>query len=98
VKALLLITLLAASSVKSKPAVKKVTLDVKNADVREVLLSLKEQCGVKNMVIDPDVPSSAATFIFRDVPCDSAFRIVFRTFRLTSQPPVNSVVHVERQR
>ena len=93
-KALVLITLLAASSVKSK----SVTLDVKNADVRAVLLSLKEQCGVKNMVIDPDIPSSAATFIFRDVPCDSAFRIVFLTFRLTSQPPVNSVVHVERQR
>ena len=93
-KALVLITLLATSSVKSK----SVTLDVKNADVRAVLLSLKEQCGVKNMVIDPDIPSSAATFIFRDVPCDSAFRIVFLTFRLTSQPPVNSVVHVERQR
>ena len=75
-----------------------VTLDVKNADVREVLASLKTQCGVKNMIIDPDVPASAATFYFRDVPCESAFRIVLRTFGLTSQPPVNSVVQVEPER
>ena len=106
-KTLILIAVLAlASGAVAAPATdgarsgrrSTVTLDVKNADVREVLASLKTQCGVKNLIIDPDVPASAATFYFRDVPCESAFRIVLRTFGLTSQPPVNSVLQVERER
>ena len=60
-----------------------VTLDVKDADVRDVLQSLKTQCGVKNMIIDKDV-AGKATFYLRDVPCETAFRVVLRTFRLAA--------------
>ena len=37
-------------------------LDVKDADVRDVLQSLKQQCGIKNMIIDKEVPAATATF------------------------------------
>ncbi len=91
-KTLLLAMLLAASTVSAKP--NTVTLDVKDADVRDVLQSLKTQCGIRNMIVDKEVGGVAATFKFRDVPCETAFRVVFRTFGLASQPPVNSVIRV----
>jgi len=81
VRSLILILLLAASTVSAKP--KTVTIDVKDADVREVLQSLKTQCGVKNMIIDKDV-AGKATFYLRDVPCATAFRVVLRTFNLSA--------------
>ena len=93
---LLVLLLLAASAVEAKP--RTVTLDVKDADVRDVLKSLKEQCGIKNMIIDKEVAGQGATFLFRDVPCETAFKVVFRTFGLTSQPELNSVLHVEKDR
>ena len=65
------------------PHSKTVTLDVKDADLREVLQSLKTQCGIKNMIIDRDV-EGRATFYFHDVPCETAFRVVFRTFNLSA--------------
>jgi type II secretory pathway component HofQ len=92
VKTLLLALLLAASTVSAKP--KTVTLDVKDADVRDVLQSLKTQCGIRNMIVDKEVGGVAATFKFRDLPCETAFRVVFHTFGLASQPPVNSVIRV----
>ena len=61
------------------------TLVVKDAGPREVLQSMKKQCGIKNLIIDPDVPATAASFYFRDVPCETAFRVVLRTYGLTSQ-------------
>ena len=66
-------------------AERKVTLDVKDADVRDVLQTMKQQCGIRNMVIDPEVKGRGARLIFRDVPCSTAFRIVLRQFRLTGQ-------------
>jgi hypothetical protein len=74
-----------------------VTLDVKDADVHDVLHALKEQCGVKNMIIDRDV-AGAATFYLHDVPCETAFRVVFRTFNLASEPELNSVLRVSAGR
>jgi type II secretory pathway component HofQ len=81
VRSIALILLLAASTVSAKP--KTVTLDVKDADVRDVLQSLKTQCGVKNMIIDKDM-AGKATFYLRDVPCETAFRVVLRTFNLAA--------------
>ena len=89
---LLLAILLAASTVSAKP--RTVTLDVKNADVRDVLQSLKNQCAIKNMIIDKEVPAATATFYFREVPCQTAFRAVFRTFNLASDPQPSSVLRV----
>ena len=81
----LVLTLSAAAAA----AEKTVDLDVKNAEVRDILRSLKEQCGVKNMVIDPDVKGEGARIIFRDVPCSTAFRVVLRQFGLAGQFDTN---------
>jgi type II secretory pathway component HofQ len=91
VKALVLILALATSGAAGsqptdvsgavRPRRSTVTLDVKDADVRDVLLSLKTQCGIKNMIIDREV-GGTATFYFREVPCPTAFRIVLRTYGL----------------
>jgi hypothetical protein len=68
---------------KAKP--RTVTLDVKDAEARDVLQSMKKQCAIRNMIIDPDVHPTGASFYFREVPCDLAFRIVLRTYGLTTQ-------------
>jgi len=84
VRSLALILLLAlASSAGAKP--RTVTLDVKDAEARDVLKSMQRQCGIRNMVVDPDVPRTTATFYFRQVPCETAFRTVLRTYGLTTQ-------------
>jgi hypothetical protein len=84
---LLALSLAAAATAapKPKPKPRTVTLDVKDAEAREVLQSLKKQCAIKNMIIDPDVDRAGASFYFRDVPCDTALRIVLRTYGLTTQ-------------
>ena len=86
----LILTLALAASVtaaapKAKPRPRTVTLDVKDAEAREVLQSMKKQCGIRNLIIDPDVPRDGASFYFREVPCETAFRIVLRTYGLTTQ-------------
>jgi type II secretory pathway component GspD/PulD (secretin) len=73
----------ATAAPKAKP--RTVTLDVKDAEAREVLQSMRKQCGIKNMVIDPDVQRDGASFYFREVPCETAFRVVLRTYGLTAQ-------------
>ena len=82
---LLTLALLGGAAATSAAEAPTVTLDVKEADVRDILASMKEQCRIKNMVIDPDVKGSGATLKFREVPCDTAFRIVFRQFGLTGK-------------
>ncbi|MGZ5441666.1 MAG: hypothetical protein ACXW5U_26080 [Thermoanaerobaculia bacterium] len=62
-----------------------VTLDVKDAEPRVVLKAMQKQCGIRNLIIDPDVPKTAATFYFREVPCETAFRVVLRTYGLAAQ-------------
>jgi len=67
-----------------------VTLDVKDVEPRVVLKEMQKQCGIKNLILDPDVDKSktGATFYFREVPCETAFRVVLRTYGLTTQVQV----------
>ena len=69
-------------------APKTVTLDVKDAEPRVVIKEMQKQCGIRNVMIDPDVPNTGATFYFRQVPCETAFRVVLRTYGLTTQVQV----------
>lgn len=78
-------TPLAGAPAEDAPASRTVTLDVKDADVRDILKSMQKQCGIKNLVIDPDVKGSTPRLIFKDVPCQTAFRVVFRQFGLAGQ-------------
>ena len=68
---------------------KRVNLNVKDADVRDVLKELQTQCGIKNLVIDPDVKGKTACLILKKVPCSTAFKVVFRQFDLTGQVDAN---------
>ncbi len=88
---LLILALLAA------PPKKTVTLDVKDAEARPVLKALQKQCGVKNLIIDPDVSGGSATFYFNEVPCETAFRTVLRTYGLTAQIDLPRMVNVEER-
>lgn len=81
----LLLALAATAHAAPKAKPRTVTLDVKDAEAREVLQSMRRQCGIRNMIIDPDVPNTAASFYFREVPCETAFRVVLRTYGLTTQ-------------
>lgn len=68
----------AAPARKSAPAQPTVTLDVKDADIRVILKSMQKQCGIKNLLLDPDVQGTG-TFLFRALPCRTAFDVVFRS-------------------
>ena len=70
-----------------------VTLDVKDAEVRVILKSMQKQCGIRNLMIDPNVQGTG-TFLFHDVPCRTAFGIVLRSLGLASAEYDNSVVTV----
>lgn len=70
-----------------------VTIDVKDGDAREILQSVQSQCGIRNMIIDPDVQGQG-TFLFDRVPCGVAIRTVLRTLGLAGDVMPNSVVHV----
>jgi type II secretory pathway component GspD/PulD (secretin) len=72
-----------------------VTLDVKDEDVRVILKSMQNQCAIKNLIIDPDV-SGKGTFYFTDVPCRTAFDVVFRTMGLAAEVS-DDVVAVEKK-
>jgi hypothetical protein len=70
-----------------------VKIDVKDEDVHKILATMQKQCGVKNLIIDPDV-QVRGTFVFHDVPCSMAFKVVFRTLGLSSVDYGNSVITV----
>ncbi len=91
---LIALTPLVAGAVEKEPAA---TLDVKDEDIRVVFQSLKEQCGVRNLLVDKDV-SGKATFYLHDVPCTAAFDIVARTMSLAYEVEPNSVVSVRPRR
>jgi hypothetical protein len=76
------------------PGEQMVNLDVKDAAIDEILKSMQRQCGVKNLMIDPDVQGSG-TFMFTDVPCRQAFDVVLRTMGLSAETYSNNIVHVE---
>lgn len=88
---LLALLLLAASD-----APPSVTLDVKDEDVRVILKSMQQQCGIKNLLIDKEVQGKG-TILFREVPCGTAFRVVFAQFSLTGEVDQN-IVTVEPRR
>ena len=73
-----------------------VTLDVKDAEVRDILKSMQRQCGIKNLAIDPDVQGKG-TFFLKDIPCPTAFDLVLRTLRLRSVVYSNSLTAVEQR-
>jgi len=82
-----------AAAVAKPPSV---TLDVKDADVRVVLKAIQKQCGIKNLVIDPDVTGSG-TFLFHQLPCNAALNTVMRTTGLAAKTYSNSVVTVHHR-
>ena len=75
------------------PQPKTVTLDVKDEDVVVILRSMQKQCGIKNLVIDKDVQGKG-TFLFRELPCERAFGVVFETMSLRAKIYGNDVVNV----
>ncbi len=70
-----------------------VSLNVQDEDVHEIMATMKKQCAVKNLVIDPDVQAHG-TFVFHRVPCSTAFKVVFQTLGLSSVDYGNSVITV----
>ncbi|MEK6371903.1 MAG: hypothetical protein AABO58_04330 [Acidobacteriota bacterium] len=70
-----------------------VTLDVKDEDIRVILKSMQTQCGIKNLIVDKEVEGKG-TFIFRQLPCKTAFDTVFRTMSLRAKTYSNDVVNV----
>ena len=96
-KTLALILLLGAASVASAAEERTVTMDVKDAELRAVLKSMQKQCGIRNLVIDPDVQGTGVTLKFREVPCATAFKVVFRQFGLAGQVEPN-LTRVETQK
>jgi hypothetical protein len=70
-----------------------VTLDVKDAEAREILKSMQLQCGIKNLMIDPQVQGTG-TFLFNQVPCRQAFTIVLQSMGLAAQTYSNNIVSV----
>lgn len=74
-----------------------VTLDVKDAEVHAILRSLKEQCGIRNLIVDPGV-SGSGTFLLRDVPCRTALHVVLQMMGLRASYQPNSVVTVSQLR
>ena len=91
---LLLILLLATGAAAEQPTV---TLDVKDEDVRVILKSMQQQCGIKNLIIEKEV-AGKGTIYFHDVPCATAFKVVFMQFGLAGQLDSNIVVVEPRPR
>ncbi len=81
------------AKVTSLQSERKVTIDVKDAEVRVILKDLQKQCGVRNLMIDPEVQGKG-TFLFRGVPCPQAWNTVLRSLGLDSRIYTNSVVTV----
>ncbi len=91
---------IAATETTMNPAAKRapepaVSMDVKDIDASDVLRLMQRQCGIRNLMIDPDVQGKA-TFYFREVPCRTAFDAVLDTFRLQAVVYSNSLAAVEK--
>ena len=82
-----------ASPIIVRPAEPTVTIDFKDAEARVILKSMQKQCGIKNLILDPGVQGQG-TFLFKDVPCRQAFRIVLRTLGLDAKTYSSSMVNV----
>ena len=72
----------------------RVTLSVKDDEIRDVLATLKKQCGVKNLIIDPGIAGTTGSIFVKDVPCSTAFQLVLRMSGLEAKFYPSSLVHV----
>jgi type II secretory pathway component GspD/PulD (secretin) len=89
-RSLALALLLLVGSVSASAAEPTVTLDVKDEDVRVILKAMQKQCGIKNLLIDKEV-SGAGMVYFNEVPCETAFRVIFKQFGLAGHVEQNLV-------
>jgi len=87
------VTLLLLVMLARAPQQKTVTLDVKDEDVRVILKSMQQQCGIRNLILDKEVQGKG-TFLFRRLPCDRAFDAVFKTMSLRAVTYGADVVNV----
>jgi hypothetical protein len=76
------------------PGEPTVSIDFKDAEARVILKSMQRQCGIKNLMIDPQVQGTG-TFLFWNVPCRQAFGVVLRTLGLSAETYSGNIVHVE---
>src|SRR6266545_4291328 len=76
------------------PGEPTVTIDFKDAEARVILKSMQRQCGIKNLIIDPQVQGTG-TFLFTNVPCRQAFNVVLSTLGLSAETYSGGMVHVE---
>jgi hypothetical protein len=72
---------------------KTVTLDVKDAEVRDIFKSMQKQCAIKNVILDPNVQGKG-TFYFHKVPCRTAFTMVMRTLGLQASNSTEAMLAV----
>lgn len=75
------------------PAEARVSLDVVDAELAVIIRSLANQCGIRNVMIDPGV-SGKGTFILASVPCSSAIPVVFQTLGIRGELQPNSILVV----
>lgn len=88
--------LLAGAAAAEEQEQRTVTLDVKDEDVHDILKSMQKQCGIRNLVIDPNV-AGTGTFYLTDVPCKTAFDVVLSTMGLAAADEESSVLLVGKR-
>lgn len=86
-----------AKPIVVRPAEATVTIDVKDAEVVTILKDMQKQCGIKNLMIDPNVKGKG-TFYLVAVPCRQAWSVVLRSMGLDSVTYPNSVATVGMRR
>ncbi|HVT45858.1 MAG TPA: hypothetical protein VMT00_15885 [Thermoanaerobaculia bacterium] len=69
------------------------TIDVKEEEVRVILTSIQEQCGIRNLMVDPKV-QGRGTFLFHEVPCSVGIRKIFQSIGLRGTIEPNSILRV----
>ncbi len=75
---------IAGSMMLTDPLEPVLHLDVKNASVRDILRSVKKQCGIRNLIIDQEV-SGQGTFLFTGVPCGEGLRVILASLGLAAE-------------
>lgn len=70
-----------------------VTLDATDEEIRSILRSVQRQCGIRNLMVDPEVKGKG-TFLFAEVPCSLALRTILSSLGL-SHETYPSVVRVK---
>jgi|SRR5688572_22960408 len=81
--------------VVSDPTEPTLTLDVKDVELTIIMEAVKEQCGIRNLMIDAEVRKARGTFLFNEVPCTMALKTIFNSLGLAAQVEPNSVLNVE---